>query len=258
MAKILHMNKSAFISDLIFSFFVTFLLTLCIFRYVGVSLIIAILLSGVCGTLCSCALGALWQSKRKTTLLKRSELALKEKLHLHLCLLSPEKARDLFYEVFLQNPQTQTTQKYGKTRMETPTDYYFFYLQFSPVTAEEVAKIYRFSTAKNKVLVCLQMEEQAFALCHRLGITPNTGEWAYAFLKKYNALPQTYLGEEITTDKRKRRLRICFAKNNARRFVISALFVLMLSFFTPFSLYYFIFAFLLLITAIFIRVFGYS
>ena len=258
MAKILHMNKSAFISDLIFSFFVAFLLTLCIFRYVGVALITALFLSGVCGALCACALGAFWQSKRKTTLLKRSELALKEKLQLHLCLLSPEKARDIFYEAMSKNPQTQTAVKQGKNRVETATECYFFYLQFPPVTAQEVAKIYRFSTAKSKVLVCLQMDEQAFALCHRLGITPNTGEWAYTFLKKHDALPQSYLGEEMTVDKRKRRLRICFAKNNARRFVTSALFILAFSFFTPFSLYYLIFAFLLLFSAVFIRVFGYS
>lgn len=252
------MNKSAFISDLIFTFFIAFLFTLCIFRYVGVSLITACILSGVCGALCTCALGAFWQSKRKTCLLKRSETAMQEKLHTHLCLLPMKQARDLFYGAFLQNTEMQNVCKQGANRIETDKECYFFCLQFLPVTADDTAQIYRFSTSKNKVLVCLQIDERAFALCGRLGITVKTGDWTYAVLKEYQALPQTYLGEEIAPNKRKRRLRLCFAKTNARRFVSSALFVLMLSFFTPFSFYYFIFAFLLLFTAVFIRIFGYS
>ncbi len=183
---------------------------------------------------------------------------MQEKLYLHLRLLSMEQARDIFHRAFLQNPETQTARKDGKNRIETANESYFFFLDFRPVTADDIAAVYRFSTAKTKVLVCLQMEDHAFALCQRLGITPRTGEWAYTFLKEQNALPQTYLGEETSKHKSKRRLRLCFAKNNARRFITSALFVLSLSFFTPFSLYYFIFAFALLITAIFIRIFGYS
>ena len=252
------MNKSAFISDVLFTLFSAFLLTLCIFRYVGVPLITALILSAVCGVLCACAIGAYLQSKRKTSLLRRSETALQEKLHLHLCLLSIEKVRDIFYDAFLQNPEMQDAKKQGKNRIETANELYFFLVQFASVNADDVAKIARFPSNKNKTLVCLQMEENAFALCHRLGITPQTGAWAYTFLKKQDALPQTYLGEQTPENKRRRRLRLCLAKNNARRFVTSALFILALSLFTPYSLYYFIFAFFLLLTAVFIRIFGYS
>ena len=252
------MNKSAFISDLIFTLFISWLFTLCIFRYLGVPLLTALILSILCGVLCTCALGTFWQSKRKTVLLKRSETAVKEKLNLHLCLLSPARALDIFYRAFLQAEQFENVQKQGNNRLTTDTQLYFFCLRFSPVTADEVATIARFSTAKEKVLVCLQIEDAAFQLCHRLGITPQTGEWAYLFLKKHDALPDTYLGDTLAENKRKKTLRLCLAKSNARRFFIGALFILALSLITPFPLYYLLFAAILLITALCIRIFGYS
>ena len=248
------MNKSAFISDLIFTLFTAFLLTLCIFRYLGVPLITALLLSCVCGVLCTCAIGAYLQSKRKTVLLKRSETANQEKLSLHLCLLSPEKARDTFYTAFTA---TENACKAGKNRVETATEIYFFLFCFAPVTADQILPIARFDSKKNKILVCLKIDEYALPLCQRLAITVKTGEWGYLFLKERNALPTVYLGEQIGASKRKR-LRLCFAKNNARRFFTSALFILCLAFFSPFPLYYYIFAFVLLLTAVFIRIFGYS
>ena len=248
------MNKSAFISDLIFTLFTAFLLTLCIFRYLGVPLITALLLSAVCGLLCTCAIGAYLQGKRKTVLLKRSETANQEKLSLHLCLLPPEKARDIFYTAFAP---AENACKAGKNRVETATDVYFFAFCISPVTADQILPVARFATKKNKTLVCLKIDEYALQLCTRLAITVKTGDWSYLFLKERNALPTAYLGEQMGERKRNR-LRICFAKNNARRFFTSALFILCLALFSPFPLYYYIFAFFLLLTAVFIRIFGYS
>jgi hypothetical protein len=252
------MNKSAFISDLIFTLFISWLFTLCIFRYVGAPLLTALILSVFCGVLCTCALGAFWQNKRKTVLLKRSETAVKEKLDLHLCLLTPPRALDMFYRVFLQTEQFENVQKQGKNRLITKQQLYFFYFRFTPITADDVATIARVFTTKEKVLVCLQLEDAAFQLCHRLGITAQTGEWAYLFLKKHDALPKTFLGDTLKENKRKRTLRLCLAKNNARRFFVGALFILALSLITPFPLYYLLFASLLLITALCIRIFGYS
>ena len=78
------MKRSAFISDIIFAFFVGFLCTLLFFRYVGIGLFPALLLSVVCGILTACATFTLLQSKRKTLFLKRSDEAQKAKLLLHL------------------------------------------------------------------------------------------------------------------------------------------------------------------------------
>ena len=69
------MKRSAFISDIIFAFFVGFLCTLFLFRYVGIRLIPALLLSALCGVLTACAIFTLLQSKRKTLFLKRSDEA---------------------------------------------------------------------------------------------------------------------------------------------------------------------------------------
>lgn len=251
------MNKSAFISDVLFTFLIASLVTLCIFRFIGTPLLLAIILSALCGVLCACALGAFWQNKRKTILLKRSELAVKERLYKHLSLSSDEQNRQLLLNAFSASEE-YTDACLERGELFTPTARIFLHFTFAPVHADDVARYFRVPTKKEKLLLCLQMDDDAFQLCRQLNITVQTGEWVYLFLKKHDALPETFLGEETTENKRARRLRLCFSKTNARRFITSALFILTLSYFTPFSTYYLLFALALLILAVCIRIFGYS
>ena len=81
------MKKSAFLSDILFTFFLVWIVTLCLFRHLKLPLIASFFLAVVCGLLCACAHAAILQSKRKTLLLKRSDAALKQKLSMHLALL---------------------------------------------------------------------------------------------------------------------------------------------------------------------------
>ena len=64
------MKKSAFISDLIFTFFSAALFTLCLFRYLKIGFFPALVLAILCGALASFSVGAFLQSKRRTYFLK--------------------------------------------------------------------------------------------------------------------------------------------------------------------------------------------
>ena len=94
------MKKSAFIFDLIFTYLTTFLFTICLFRYVRISLPLSIFLAIVCGALGTVSLGAYLQCKRKAFILKKSDEKLKDKLLLHLAFLSDEKKTQFFQERF--------------------------------------------------------------------------------------------------------------------------------------------------------------
>ena len=267
------MKKLAFISDLIFTFCVSFLFTLCFFRFLRVGLFIAILLSAVCGALTTCAVATLLHARRKKFFLKKSDAETKEKLLTHLALLSDEQLTDYFLEYFQTETQNAPTNN-ARTEMEnTKTqnapcrrenlqlvvgdNCFFLHFRFAPVTADEVARFFRVQTPQAKILLCAAIEPQAKALCEKLKIGVRTSDEVYSALKKAEFLPQAYLGE---SEKRKRKFKckLWFAKTNARRFLTSAAMLLLLSFLTPFFYYYLIFGVILLLTAVLVRIFGYE
>ncbi|MBE7068577.1 MAG: hypothetical protein E7381_04670 [Clostridiales bacterium] len=249
------MKKSAFISDVLFAFLLVAVFTLCLFRYLRIPMLPAFLLCLLCGTLSAMGVGTLLQAKRKTLFLKQSEESQKERLLTHLALLSDEQKTNYFQEIFSREGEVK---RFSRLRLATQNAFYFLYFRFSPVTADEVASVSRLKTAQDKVLLCNRIDEGAVELCAKLNIRLQTGESVYKRIKEANALPQTYLGEEQKESKRKRRIRFCFAKSNAKRFFIGGALILLTSLFTPFPYYYFITGSILLVVALLIRIFGYS
>ena len=259
------MKKSAFISDVIFNFFTGTLFTLCVFRYLGAGFTLALVLSLPCGTLLAAAFAAYRQSKRKTIFLKRSDTAQKEKLLLHLALLSDEAKTSFFQDVFSthspserKSEATLPVKRLGKLRLYTTNEFFFLHFKIHPVTADEVVALSRLKTNKPRTLFCAQIEDPAYALCEQLGIQVKTGEAVYCFLKACDALPEKYLGEESSTNKRKRRLQLWFAKGNSKRFLVAGGLVLLTSLFSPFPYYYLVFSGVLLLASILVRVLGYE
>ncbi|MBQ8322697.1 MAG: hypothetical protein IJX91_01890 [Clostridia bacterium] len=249
------MKKSAYISDILFTFFTAAVFTLCLFRYLGIDLVPALFLALICGALAAAAIGAWLTHKRRRFFLKRSDEALKQKLLLHLSLLSDEKKSALFYNVLRQR---EDVKRMGKLRLVGQENFYFLNFRFSPVTPDEVAAISRLKTQKQKILLCNEIEESALRLCARLNIQVRAGDDVFRLLRAENALPKTYLGEDVATKKSKFHLRACFAKSNSRRFLVGGALILLSSLITPFPYYYLVSGTLLLVAAACIRIFGYS
>ncbi len=247
------MKKFAFISDLLFTLLVSGIFTLVWFRYLDVALPLALFLSALCGCLFTLAVGVFLAHRRKNLYLKKSDEALKQKLLLHLALLSDEEKTDYF--VAALSTRENPLHRFGKLRLFTATEFYFLKLSLTPLTLDEIPNLARLKTGKKKILVCGQIEDTALALCHRLDIEVKTGEWIFKELKNRGALPQSYLGDEPAT-KPKRHLKLWFARSNAKRFLVSGSLVLLLARLTPYSLYYLLFGCALLTTAVFIRIFG--
>ena len=250
------MKKSAFISDIIFTFFVVFLFSLCLFRHRRIDLWLACLLAVFCGALASGAIAAFLQNKRKYHFLKKSEEAIKQKLSLHLVLLSDEQKTAFFQKIL--SSDSCAANRFGRLRIFTDKEFYFLKFSIAPVTADEIASLSRLKTNKEKILLCLSIDEAAKNLCKKLHIQVKTAEEVFGLVKSHDALPDVFLGEEDSVKKRDRRMKLCFAKNNSRRFLVSGALILITSLFTPFSYYYLIFGSLLFLTAVFVRIFGYE
>ena len=249
------MKKFAFFSDVLFSFFVSSLFTLCLFRYLGVRLFLAFLLALLCGALTAAAAGAILQVRRKNLYLKKSDETIKQKLLLHLALLSDE-GKTQFFQNALSTEETPVS-RFGKLKIFTEREFYFLNFTLAPVGADEVVRLSRFKTGKRKILLCSKIEDAALSLCERLGVDVKTGEWIYCRLKEEGRLPECYLGEENAV-KRKRKIKLCFSKANAKRFLVGGAITLFLARISPFYYYYLLVGCLLLLAAVFVRIFGYE
>ena len=251
------MKKLAFISDLIFTFCAGFLFTACFFRFLKIGIFLSLTLSAVCGALTACAVGALLLARRKKLFLKKADLENKEKFLTHLALLSADKVTDFFADYFQKFQDSKSIQRRENKQLTIGDEEFFLRFSFAPVRADEVAEIFRVQTNNTKILLCNTIEPQAKALCEKLKIQIRTGDEVYTAIKKENALPQAYLGDG-ETKKRKARLKLWFAKSNARRFLTSSAMIFFLAYLTPFFYYYLIFGSVLLLTAVVVRIFGHE
>ena len=245
------MKKSAFISDILFTFFLVGIFTLCLFRYLRFPLSAAALLSGLCGALAAVAIGMTLFLRQKNMLSKKSDELQKQKLLLHLALLPDKEKTELFCRAL-------DGRAFGKLRFLAQDKAYLIRFTLAPLSADAVAEASRVKTAFPKAVLCAEAEESAVRLCARLGIELKTGEYSYSLLKNANALPTQYLGDEQPEKKMKKRLHFCFARRNAKRFFTGGTLILLTSLISPFPLYYLIFGSVLLVVSAVIRIFGYT
>lgn len=252
------MKKFAFLSDLFFTFLVSSLLSLCFFRFLRVSVFPSIGLALLCGILITLAIGAVLQAKRKTLHLKKSDEVQKQKLLFHFAMLSDSSLTEFFRVFLTQKTDLGEIRKRSPLHLQSEKGLFFLSFRLSPVNADEILKIARIKTPREKNLFCSQITEDALALCHRFSISVKRGEEIYLLLKKADALPQQYLGEETPQIRRKQKFRLWFSKHNAKRFLVGGGFILLASLATPFFYYYLLLGCLLLFTAIFVRIFGYE
>ncbi len=245
------MKKSAFISDIFFAFFTAFIFSLCLFRYLRVGLTPSLLLAFLCGLLISAFTWAVLSLKRKKLFLKRSDEEKKQKLLLHLSLLAPKQATELFASLL--------EGKYlSKRLIATKTELFFISLSFASVTADEIAEFFRQDLPLKKTVYCRDIEASARALCATLNIFVKTENDIYLLFKEKEGFPAEFLGdtqkEKLPFFKRK----AVFAKANSNRFFISGSLLLLSSLITPFPYYYLIFGSILLLTATITRIFGHE
>ncbi len=249
------MKKSAIISDFIFTFFLTGIFFLCLFRYLGWNMFLSLLAAILCGCIATLGVAALGRNKRQKLRWQKLEEDRHNKLLTHLSLLSDKQKTHFLQSVLAQKSETK---RFSALRLTDERAFYFLKIRFSPVTADEIASLSRIKTGKEKIVLCNLIDEDAKALCENLGVRVWTGNDIYTLVKEANALPERYLGEPTPKNKRKIRLRLCFSKQNSRRFLVGGALILLTSLLTPFPYYYLVFGSILLIAAICIRIFGYD
>ncbi len=242
------MKKSAFISDLLFTFSLAFIALLCILRYHRLNFFAAFFLAAAFAAAVTLAVGGYLSDKRKKFFLKKSDEKEKEKLLLHLSLLPHRKQKEFF--------SARLGGEIKNGVVETSEEIALVDFRFEPLPPDRLGAFIRRHSEKGKTLYCNDLTDESKRLCERFGVKVLVGAEVYSLLKKEDALPKKYFGEESFSEKKKRQFTLWFSKANSKRFLLAGALVLLTSLVTPFPYYYLVSGCVLLTVAIAVRIFG--
>lgn len=288
------MKKTAFISDLLFAFFVAFLFALCLFRHLAFVLPLALALAAAVGFVATLPVYARLRRKRARAARKAEDETNAQKLLLHLALSPAKQNAEYFRALFTlpdflaqdplalarpiptaQTPTNTPTPETAATEpppsaayklrlfsgtyvIDAPAALVFPIFTMRPADGDLVAAVIRQKTPKQKLLLCSDLTKEARSLSASFGIRTQTGAELYALLKEYSFLPARYEHEPLPQPaRRERKKRQWFKKSNSRRFLIGGVMILALSYITPFPRYYIAIGTALLAAATLVRIFGY-
>jgi hypothetical protein len=262
------MKKTAFISDLLFSFFSVFVFVTCLFRYLRFSLWLSVIFAVVAGVAVTFFVWAHLSKKRKLFFLKKAEEREKDLLLLHLAMLPFEKQAEIFKNASREENGKNTQKTYAKflfNPLSASDLAEFFKREFSRTQAQTAPNENGETQEKNAVnkalprpftIYCNAADESAIKLCERFGVRLCGGEESYLLLKLKNALPERYFAETYFFKREKRKISFYFQKKNSRRFLVGGVLILCTSLFTPFPYYYLVSGSVLLLIAALVRILG--
>ena len=245
------MKKTAFISNLIFAFFVAFLFSLCFLRYQRISLLLSTFCSLLFASIVLLATYFPLDKRRKRLVVERREGERRDDLILYLSLLPERKCAEFFCPFF---PFYTIRVLGGTYALEGKDEVVFPFFTVRPFDGDLSAKIVRVETNKKKVLYTGTLSPEGKELLSRFFVEVHTKDEIYQMVKEKDLLPSSPLFHH--TSPLKERAKIWFSKKNARSFFLSGIFLLLTSLITPFPFYYLVFGGLLLLATIFLRIYG--
>lgn len=230
-------------------------LSLGIMRYFRVPL----LLSVFCALLFALAAAALcflagYLTHRRRTVTKK-ERAEKDALMLHLALEKAERVRALLLQACLADGKEASLQGDALTADGAPLIPLFC---LEPVSADAVARLLRDYGEEPFCIACNALTSEAEKLLLSFGKRALRGDEIYSLLKKTETYPEKLICSEIPRKTVKTKFRAAFSKKNARPFFAGGLFLLIMSLFVLFPVYYLVTGASLMITAVLVRAVGYA
>lgn len=272
MVKNFTMKKSAYYSDLIFTFSLLFFCALFLLRYWKISLPFSILISAIFGGVGAYLLSLRLRKRQKIFALKKSEELEKNDFMFYLCLIPIEeqieflKSRLPFLLRLLKDENSENSEQENPNIVQDAVqttgiirldEYAFLPLfRFRPLTEDDIARAFsKLKTETSPVLLCNKLSAESKLLLEKLSIQVLLGEEIYRAFKDNYALPEEFPVKTATPIKQKRRS-VFFAKSNSRRFFTCGIMLLLSSVFIPYPIYYLSIGVLLLAIALLVRIFG--
>lgn len=260
------MKKSAYYSDLFFTFSLTAFCALFLLRFLGVGLLLSLLPSTALGTLSAFLLSVRLKKRQQVFALKKSEEQEKETLFFYLGLAEQTEIKTfleprlpLLSKTLSRESEEPSLENQPAPAGTIPCDGFFFLplFLFRELNADDIANSAKaLRGLPNAVLLCDKLSKDGVTLCEKLSLKTIQGDFIYRVLKDGDSLPKE-LPLKLNAPKRISRRALCFAKSNSKRFFKSGILLSFCSFFTPYSVYYTVVACLFFTLSAFVRIFGY-
>lgn len=224
-------------------------------RYFRVPLILSVF----CALLFALAAAALcflagYLSHRRRTVTKK-ERAEKDALMLHLALEKSERVRALLLQACLADGKDASLQGDALTADDAPLIPLFC---LEPVSADAAALLLREYGEQPFCIACNALTAEAEKLLLSFGKSALRGDEVFSLIKRTNTYPEKLICSEIPRKTVKTKFRAAFSKKNARPFFAGGLFLLVMSLFVLFPVYYLVTGASLMITAVLVRAVGYA
>ena len=243
-----------FLDTLFYAVAVCFL-SLGVLRYyrvpLALSAVVAVLLGLAAGAFCFFAEYLLHRRKA----VSKKEISERDALMLHLTLEKHERVRALLLDALLADGKTASVN--GDTLLcDGQRAIPLFCME--PVSADAVAGLLREYGSEPFTIYCNSLTTEAEKLLLSFGKNAVRADEVYTLLRRTDRYPEKPICSQIPRRTVKTRLRVTFSKKNARPFFVSGLFLLIMSLFVIFPVYYLISGAVLMITAVLVRAVGYA
>ncbi len=190
---------------------------------------------------------------RKMRLSKKQESE-KRALMLHLALERPERVRALLLSALLADGKEAHLEK--ELRVDDTSAVFAFTMQ--PLSADAVAKLLQEYGREQFLLFCNSLSPESESLLFQFSIKTYRADEVYSLISRTDCMPKELICGNLPQKTAKTRLLAAIKKSNARPIFVSGLLLLLMSLFTVFPLYYLISGCLLVLSAVAVRLFGYS
>lgn len=239
------------ILDCLLTFLGLGLVFLCCMRYYGLPLLPSVIASALLAFSFAFPFGLFLIKRRKKSYLKRRDEEEKNKLMLHLTLLSDRETLRLLSST-LPAPFTEEN---ATVKRENKRYIPLFTMQ--PVSADEIVRLVKKYESENVVLWVNELTTEAKGIADKLNVEVLSGKEVYLALKQAELLPEHYRLEEKSKRTPRERAERYFAKGNSRSFFWCGVGLLFLSFFTFFPTYYVISGSILILLSLAVTWLGY-
>lgn len=218
--------------DTVFAALCAFLLFFTCLRYYTKSAVIG-LIFGICAALLFGALSFIYISNKqnKSLLLSRDEKN-KKLLSLHLSLSSDYYIVNLFKKCLGENAKIR-----GK-RVICGEQSYFFCFKMQPLSEDDVARVIKFKSGGEKIILCNTASASSAELAAHFGIKTQGIDEVFALLKKNNLMPEKYVYEDAKKQSLRARIKLRFSRKLSAPLFWSGVALLAMSYFTFFPVYY--------------------
>lgn len=241
--------------DVLFYTVSAWFLSLGLLRYFRVQTGVAL----ACSTLIAAAAGVLIAlllfSRRKKAVLGKRERELKDKLMLHLALEREERVRAALLRAMLSDGKKASCER---DAIAADGELFVPLFTMQPLSADAVAALLKTYGSEPFTLLCNELTPEAERLLAVFGKKTMHGGEVFSLFLRSNSMPEPLICGELPRRTAKQKLQRTFAKKNARPFFVCGLSLLVMSLFALFPLYYLITGAILLLSAVFVRAFGYA